>query len=73
MGLGRYADGAAQESAVCYHAPSALLQARGNAVVNAEAKRFGAQHSGRLLSREAGLRAERAASGAGRFTQTPKC
>ena len=72
MELGRYADGATQDSAVCYHAPSALLQAMSNAVDNEDAERFGAHPSGRLLSREADLRAERAASGADRFTQTPR-
>jgi len=53
--LGRYADGA-QDSAVCYHAPSALLQAMSNAVDNEDAERFGTHPSGRLLSREADLR-----------------
>ena len=53
--------------------PSALHQARSNAVDNEEAERFGAQHPGRLLSREADSRAERVVSGADHFTQTPTC
>jgi hypothetical protein len=59
----------AKDSAGCYHAPSALLQAQSNAACNKDAERFGAQRPSCLSSREADLRAERNASGADNSNQ----
>lgn len=53
MEFGRYGDGAAQESAVCYRVPSALHQEQCDSIEYQDVERCGAQRPGQLSSREA--------------------